>query len=350
MGGGTTVAASRGFKVTLWVVGIVLLGVVLFFPTAIATDQAGFCRTCHEMVPYYDAWKTGKHAEKATCIDCHVDAGLPARFSHKFVALGEVKAHFLGDTTFPRPTAAEVPNRRCLRCHTPLPATTEAGFSHKIHAEKGTCATCHPMTGHNVTPEALKSAGVFNPAVKRAVKVGEFATVDAGSANIPGHPKVGCSRCHDMAKTGCARCHAPKSGAKHPWKGDCSQCHEASAKFAFKHTASTDCAKCHKPSDKHFKPASGKLGPCKECHPTPGGTWKFTHGGSGSDCASCHKPPANHYSGQCSQCHHKPGSSWSFSHPSAGEHSWKGIPCEKCHPKSYTAAFCTCHGGNAPND
>ena len=29
-----------------------------------------------------------------------------------------------------------------------------------------------------------------------------------------------------------------------------------------------------------------------------------------------------------------------------GEHSF---PCAKCHPKGFSAASCTCHGGNAPS-
>jgi hypothetical protein len=343
-------ATSRGQKAALWVAGVALLCVVLFFPVALATDQASFCPACHEMAPYYDAWLVGQHREQATCIDCHVDDGLPARFAHKFVALGEVKSHFLGDTTFPRATPPQVPNERCTRCHATLPPATEGGFSHKIHAEKGTCAACHAATGHDVTTAKLQAAGIFNAGVRRTVNRGEFATVDGGQANIKGHKRVQCSRCHDMAKSGCARCHKPKSATNHPWKGDCSQCHEAGNEFAFKHPASTDCAKCHKPGDKHFKPASGKLDACMTCHPTPDDRWGFSHPGSGADCAGCHTPPTKHLAGQCSQCHHRPGASWQFSHPSAGEHSWKSRPCAACHPKNYTSAYCTCHGGNAPND
>jgi hypothetical protein len=174
--------------------------------------------------------------------------------------------------------------------------------------------------------------------------------VDGGTANIKGHVKVGCSRCHDMGKTGCARCHKPTSAAKHPWKGDCTQCHEAGVKFVFRHPPSTDCSTCHKPGPKHFKPASGTLGECKECHPTPGGSWKFSHPGPRADCTGCHAPPAGHFAGRCSDCHHKPGGSWTFSHPSAGKHSWQGQPCATCHPKSYSVAYCTCHGGSAPRD
>jgi nitrate/TMAO reductase-like tetraheme cytochrome c subunit len=334
----------------MWFVGIAVLGAILFFPVALATDRATFCTTCHEMVPYYDAWLVGKHATTATCVDCHVDTGLRARFAHKFVALGEVRSHFTGDITFPRATPPELPNSRCTRCHTSLPEATKGAFSHKVHAQKGSCAECHSSTGHDVTVAALKAAGIFNASVKRSSRVRAFATVDAGNANVAGHITVECSRCHDMAKTGCARCHKPTSAEKHPWKGECTVCHQPGAKFVFKHPASTDCAKCHKPGAGHFKPASGELGACKACHPAPGASWTFTHPDRNGDCVSCHQPPAGHYDGQCSQCHHKTGTSWSFSHPSAGEHSWQGQPCKTCHPKTYTSAYCTCHGGNAPSD
>jgi len=300
-------AMSRGLKAGLWIAGLAVLGVALFFPVALATDRSTFCRACHEMAPYNDAWAVGQHAQTAECIDCHVEAGLPARFTHKFVALGEVKAHFLGDTTFPRATPPDVPNTRCIRCHETLPTTTKNGFSHKVHAEKGTCASCHPATGHDVTEAALKTAGIFNAGVEPTITAGKFATVNSGAANIAGHAKVSCSRCHDLAKTGCARCHTPKTGAKHFWKGDCSECHSARDKFAFKHPTSADCTKCH-------------------------------------------KPPVEHYAGQCSQCHHDPSKSWKFSHPSAGEHSWKSQPCVACHPKNYTSVSCSCHGGGVPRD
>ncbi len=83
-------------------VGIILLiGVLAFFPVALATDQAAFCKSCHGMVPFYDAWAQGQHAGHATCIDCHVDAGYPARFAHKFVALGEVYAQLFTNVEVP---------------------------------------------------------------------------------------------------------------------------------------------------------------------------------------------------------------------------------------------------------
>ena len=277
---GKTPAKPRGARAALWIAVLVVLGVVLFFPVALATDRSTFCRTCHEMIPYYDAWLVGQHAKTAQCIDCHVDAGLPARFAHKFVALGEVKSHVVGDTSFPREQPADVPNKRCTRCHETLPKTAVDGFSHEIHTQKGTCATCHATTGHNVTVEVLKAVGIYNATAAPAPKSGAFAVVDRGKANVEGHKKIGCSRCHDMVKTGCPRCHT-LSAAKHPWKGDCAQCHQPGEKFTFTHPSSADCQACHKPGEKHFRPVSGELPPCKTCHPTTGSAWKFSHPESG---------------------------------------------------------------------
>jgi len=372
----------------IWIAGFVVAGIVLFFPVALATDRPGFCPTCHEMRPYNEQWAAGQHAKTAQCIDCHVDAGLPARFAHKFVALGEVRSHFAGDTSFPRASPASVPNARCIRCHTTLPKTTPEGFSHEVHAAKGTCSTCHAETGHAVTTEVLKAAGVFNASFATTSTAGRFAALDRGVANVEGHKNVVCSRCHDMAKTGCPRCHEPEPAATHKWTGDCAQCHTANADFAFAHPDSKECKKCHKPDEKHFKPVSANLGECGQCHRSPGGSWKFSHPSNPSDCkvchkapashfagacnqchnrpgsswkfshsssttaacASCHKPPSDHFAGQCSQCHHSPGGSWKFSHPSTEEHSWRSKPCAKCHPQSYTVASCTCHGGRTPSD
>lgn len=291
----------------LWVAGLVILGVFVFFPVALATDRPTFCGSCHEMDPFHDQWAAGPHATTAQCIDCHVDEGLPQRFAHKFAALGEVKSHFLGDTEFPRAGAADVPNQRCVRCHPTLPKTTAEGFSHEVHAAKGTCAGCHTTTGHNVTTDMLKAAGIFNAALDVKTAPAEFAALDAGTANIKGHAQVVCSRCHNMAKTGCPRCHKSPAAAKHSWKGDCAQCHKAGAKFVFSHPKS-------------------------------------------ADCTGCHTPKTGHYTGQCSQCHHRPGDSWSFSHPALRKHSWSGKPCAKCHPQGYTTASCTCHGGKPPSD
>jgi hypothetical protein len=221
-------------------------------------------------------------------------------------------------------------------------------FSHKLHASKGNCQDCHPTTGHNVTSDALKSAGVFNPNVTPPALALKVATVNGGKANVPGHVKVVCSDCHDMKATGCRACHKPP----HVERGDCAQCHQPGTKFVFRHpTGDLDCSKCHKVPKKHPAIAQGK--PCRQCH-VPGTSFTAKHTSSlTAPCSDCHQVPAGHpagMTGQCSQCHIHPGVSWVFAHRgNTGEHNYRSFACKKCHPKTYTQASCTCHGGRAPS-
>lgn len=320
----------------------------LFVVSATATDRSGFCSACHEMQPYYDAWARGAHHSHAECVDCHVNAGLPARFAHKFVALKEVAAHFSGDTSFPRPAAPDVPDARCKRCHPSVPPKI-GRFPHALHAEKGRCAQCHFSTGHDVMSGALKAAGVFNASVHPVRLTGKVAGVGRGKANLPGHRVVTCSGCHDMKATGCAACHVPPS-ADHRFGAECARCHQPGKTFAFTHPAATArCLACHKPpAAKHAFGAD-----CAACHRRPGKTWAFSHPSAGARCAACHKPPAakHPFGAACASCHRRPGQTWAFSHPGGtGAHSWHSFACVKCHPQSLTRAACTCHKNGIPGD
>jgi nitrate/TMAO reductase-like tetraheme cytochrome c subunit len=341
---------GRRAALSLWVV---LLGLVVIFGgfvgAARATDRSPFCKSCHEMEPYYKEWLAGPHAQKAECIDCHVDPGFGPRMTHKFVALNEVYQHVLGNRLFPLAEPPVVPNSRCQRCH-PSVQSKRKNFSHDLHASKATCQQCHSTTGHDVTAADLKAAGVYNASVEVTRPAFEVATVNGGNANIPGHVTVVCSRCHDMAKTGCAACHTPPK--EHPAQAagkSCSLCHAAGAKFAFRHPpASASCAECHKAPARHPANAQGKA--CVVCHRKAGGSWKFTHPGLKADCQTCHQPPAKHSGPPCVSCHRKPGVTWAFSHPGAGEHSATSFPCVKCHPSGPPRVYCTCHKGNPPRD
>jgi nitrate/TMAO reductase-like tetraheme cytochrome c subunit len=364
-------------RITASVAIVVLLLAVAFVGVALYTDQPQFCATCHEMQPFHSAWTTGSHKDVG-CVVCHVDPGYPARFAHKFAALSEVRAHFTGDTKFPRPAAPDITSARCTPCHGDMPEITSNGFPHGKHVSKGTCAGCHADAGHNVTDAALQAAGIFQPSAPPTIPAGAIAAVGAGSANATGHVGIPCTSCHDLAKTGCPRCHTPK----HKPRGDCALCHRTGGAWKFVHpkrgvdctvchkrpaghVEDGDCLRCHDKPGKtwmhthksgqecepcHERPAKHRGGACASCHKQPGLNWAFSHPGSGANCRSCHEPPANHYVGGCARCHHKTGVSFAFSHPSAGEHSWRSRPCKKCHPSGTATVSCTCHGGRPPND
>lgn len=234
---------------------ILALGAVAFFPVALATDRSVFCKSCHTMEPFYDAWTTGAHAQHAQCIDCHVDPGYPSRFMHKFVALREVWAQLLTHATFPSYNA-DVTEARCLRCHPDAQTKVVGNFRHAEHTSRGIgCAKCHATTGHKVTFEALAAAGLLNKAnaPSGATFVGqEFSDIIGSGSAYPGHRPVPCQNCHDQAKLQCSFCHTPP--ANH-YGTDCRSCHSnAAVPFAQFN---------HPPSGEH----SWRSRPCVKCHP-----------------------------------------------------------------------------------
>ena len=243
---------SPKFLVTALV--ILAVGIVAFVPVALATDQATFCKSCHGMVPFYDAWAAGAHADKATCIDCHVDAGYPARFTHKFVALKEVYAQVFTNAKYPNYNA-DVPNRRCLRCHPDAPTKVVGRFQHADHLSKDVqCATCHATTGHKVSFASLAAAGVLNTKNAPAGQefVGQHTGGTSGQGSVyPSHQPVPCQSCHDQANLQCSFCHSTPVNHFGP---DCRSCHSnAAVPFAqFTHPSAGEhnwrkkpCVKCH---------------------------------------------------------------------------------------------------------
>lgn len=371
--------AYRNLLIAL-VAGCALL--IAFVVTARATDKPSFCRTCHEMDPYVDAWATGPHAN-TSCVECHVDHGTVPRLLHKFVALGEVWSHVKGTPPFPLDHTTPIPDARCTRCHERV-VVKIARFDHAMHAKTGRCERCHRTAGHDVSVAALKAAGVYNSSYRSSEPSG-VVVIGGGAANIPNHVKVGCSRCHDMAKTHCPVCHHPKHTAGGPKKtGACELCHAAGATWTFAHPKTETCAGCH------TAPAKHRSGECSGCHKNAGTSWKFTHTTSLA-CASCHKAPANHRKGECSNCHKNAGRSWKFTHTKSlacsschkapanhfgstcsschspsrswrsatfnhprirgGEHSYRSFACSKCHPNGTGSSYCTCHkSANGPKD
>lgn len=248
--------AQRNRMIIWSVVIAVAVGLILFVPAALLTDRPAFCKTCHTMVPFYNAWEQGPHKD-VWCIDCHVDSGMIRRFEHKFVALNEVYAEFFTKSSFPNYNA-DVPDARCLRCHPDVPSkatTASSNFSHVSHLNKGVpCAKCHAATGHKVLFATLGNAGLLNSANAPAglTYVGEEFKATVGKpSRLAGHTPVPCSSCHDQANLQCSFCHA--TPANH-YGADCKSCHRPTVPF-------TNFV--HPPTGEH----NYKSRPCVKCHP-----------------------------------------------------------------------------------
>jgi len=333
------------------VLGLALVSgaMAVFVVTGIAgtayTSKPAFCTSCHEMDPYYVAWNEGAHAG-VDCVACHVDPGLKAQVSHKFVALKEVYNHFTTEPKFPG-AVSDVPDSRCITCHDGTIDATVPGFNHESHRGDRACVDCHTNAGHKVTAVALAEAGILDTAGMQARELREVAARGAGSANVPGHVTVACTDCHDLAKTGCVTCHDSEQ-KEHPVfasvnatatgaAASCMSCHTDAARWAFTHPEEAAvCTACHS------APAGHRGGVCATCH-TTGVSWKFTHPAASATCASCHTRPAGHATAPCVTCH-ATGVSWKFRHPSSTN-------CATCHTKPakhYSGTCSACHSPSVP--
>jgi nitrate/TMAO reductase-like tetraheme cytochrome c subunit len=80
------------------------------------TMQPDFCRSCHIMEPYYEAWHGSKH-HNVPCADCHFDPGLKNTLRGKWQASAQA-VKYLTNTYGSKPHA-EIHDASCLRegCH-----------------------------------------------------------------------------------------------------------------------------------------------------------------------------------------------------------------------------------------
>lgn len=296
-------------------------------PAFNASEKPSFCRTCHEMRPYYDAWAKGDHGS-VDCVECHVDRGTMERITHKAEASKELWVHLTGDPRFPT-SDLRIPDARCLACHGGIRADGGPGFSHKAHARTAPCIVCHAGVGHRVTAAALKKAGVLAASESTPTLA---AGRSAPATESVGHADVLCTTCHVLEKMKCSGCHSPA----HKARGACETCHRPGARWAFTHPASEECSSCHPAPAKHYPV------PCTTCHTSAVPFEQATYSHASDSCATCHGTPARHNAAAtCASCHRRPGVSWAFSHPSSSScaschnapsgHN-RAVSCASCHP------------------
>ncbi|HSR16021.1 MAG TPA: cytochrome c3 family protein [Gemmatimonadales bacterium] len=115
--------------------------------------QPGFCKSCHNMVPYYDSWAESSHRE-VPCIQCHYAPGIKAEAMGKLQAANQVVKYVTGSYGI-RPWA-EIEDAACLRsgCHSErkVEGTLDyngVAFEHAAHlgelrrGKQLRCTSCH---------------------------------------------------------------------------------------------------------------------------------------------------------------------------------------------------------------
>jgi nitrate/TMAO reductase-like tetraheme cytochrome c subunit len=124
--------------------------------------QPDFCRSCHIMEPYYQAWHQSTH-KNVPCTDCHFEPGMNNTVYGKFQASSQAVKYVTA--TYGSKPHAEIRDSSCMRsgCHekrllmgkVDWPVTTERGgkvtikFDHTPHltmerrGKQLRCVSCH---------------------------------------------------------------------------------------------------------------------------------------------------------------------------------------------------------------
>jgi hypothetical protein len=274
------------------------------------TDRPIFCTSCHEMRPFYNAWKEGPH-KNVWCADCHVEPGALGRTLHKFPVIRQLVGHVAGWGYFPSETAPDIPNSRCTRCHSKIPTVVRGGFRHTLHSKRR-CIQCHTEGGHVITVAGLEMYDAYSG---RSLEERTLARLGGGAANISGHKNVECANCHNMGAMGCASCHISRHKKSVNRGPGCSTCHQPGTSFVFAHPKTDLCETCHLAPNDHKMAKNRAVRGCQICHRKPGVTWAAYHPGPTVPCETCHRSPSTHTAPtsmrHCPACHRRPGVAWS---------------------------------------
>lgn len=145
----------KGHKIVTVTIGLLLLFIIVFFSFVDYSESPRFCKSCHIMVPYYNAWKISAH-NFVPCVKCHYPPTNNIKLAvwHKIQNFSMVVRYFT-KTYDPRPFA-DIPDASCMRigCHSTRllvgSVVTPKGvsFNHIPHMEKIKdlklrCTSCH---------------------------------------------------------------------------------------------------------------------------------------------------------------------------------------------------------------
>lgn len=251
-----------------------LLGLLGVLGGAKYSESPRFCKSCHIMQPYYDAWSTSNH-KGVKCVECHYPPGSKRTLLwKKFQALSQV-AKYVTRTYSSKPFA-DVEDASCLKCHPTrllegwVRTSNGVKFDHRPHLlEKrrgrqlrcvschsqmvigkhvqvtyDTCYLCHFKTGPTAGPETKDNCLRCHDIPKKEFLIGNMRYDHRDFVSKRG---VACANCHFDAVVGqgeapqdrCFTCHnQPEKLAK---IGDVPGLHE---QHVTKHNAA--CFHCHR--------------------------------------------------------------------------------------------------------
>ena len=241
--------------------------------------QPDFCRSCHIMEPYYQAWHSSTH-KNVPCTDCHFEPGLQNTIKGKFEASSQA-AKFITGTYGSKPHA-QIHDVSCMRsgCHEKRILEGKVDWS---------------PPGYNVT---IKFD--HKPHLSEERRGKELRCVSCHSQIVQGQHLVvtldTCFLCHMKGK---------EHGRNEQTVGGCTSCHtapKAKVKLAtgdFDHAdylkRGVTCNNCHSESIKGDGQVPRQV--CWNCHNQPAQVAQF------GETAKMHRAHISEHKVECSSCH-----------------------------------------------
>ncbi len=322
------------------------------------TSRPQFCRSCHNMEPYYVSWQESSHKD-VSCIKCHFPPGAGEKVRGKLMGLVQL-LKYVTESAGPRPSA-EVSDASCLRCHDTRLLSGRVEFQgvpfdhrpHLIGSRNGKqlhCTSCHSqaMQGEHMTVTTSTcflchfKDGLFNEGLGTCTRCHQIPEerFDLGR---------GVTFSHELAYergTDCANCHSDliRGNGEVPVER-CIVCHNREDDLKQiddhmflhqKHVTdhNVDCLDCHLEIQHSLDPhkIEHAAADCKSCHPNQHGEQvRMLRGEGGKSISAQHSSMAVARIA-CSSCHQVREVS------STGTVLWRASTevCTQCHDVSAT--------------
>jgi nitrate/TMAO reductase-like tetraheme cytochrome c subunit len=281
--------------------------------------QPDFCRSCHLMEPYYQAWHSSSH-KNVPCTDCHFEPGLENTIYGKFQASSQAVKYIT--KTYGSKPHAEVRDVSCMR----------SGCHEKRLLEGKVNWTVKSVTGQNVTIRFD-----HRPHLTETRRGQQLRCVSCHSQIVQGEHLVvtldTCFLCHFKGK---------QTGRDENVIGGCKGCHDAPkeeirlATGMFKHSdylsRGVTCENCHSDSIKGDGAVPKQT--CWNCHNQQSQIERY------GDTRFLHEAHVNQHKVECSSCHIKIEHNLTAGAIATGDHAnLDSATCGSCHEQM--------HGGPA---
>lgn len=272
-----------------------------------------FCRSCHLMEPYYQAWHQSTHKNVA-CTDCHFEPGLENTIKGKFQASNQAVKYIT--SMYGSKPHAEIRDVSCMR----------SGCHEKRLLEGKVNWTVKTPNGNEITIKFDHT-----PHLKEERRGKQLRCVSCHSQIVQGQHLVvtldTCFLCHMKGK---------EHGRNEKTVGGCTACHEAPKKEIrlatgiFNHDEylkrGVTCNNCHSDSIKGDGVVNKQT--CWTCHNKPEQIARY------SDTAYLHQQHIMQSKVECSTCHIQIEhnlTAGAMKPPSATHSGFEAGSCSSCH-------------------